>query len=466
MMNVLNEANMNIIKQLGGFQLKTKGKKYRMNKYCLEEMIDEDIIIHNFFTGAQVLIKPFEYSNIFTDYPCDYAEFLINNYFIVPEDFDEQSLVKLMRDRKSIPFTVNYLDHPRSFTILSTTKCNARCFYCYENKAKKKVHMTKETAEKIAKYIIDVAPKNQQLSIGWFGGEPLYNMDVIDIITSRVKSAGFNFYGSMISNGYLFDEKIVEKARYAWNIGNVQITLDGTKEVYNKVKNYIYKGSAYERIINNIHLLLNQDIQVSIRMNCDAYNSESLKQLIVELHEEFKDYKNFSMYVWPIFDENNERTEEQKKILYESLTELESLIQECGYSLSHNIEYDIKGLHCMVDSGDGVIISPNGDLGVCEHFIDSDFFSHVDNPSEKDMEILKSWRNYSEYGELCNNCPIYPICLRMTRCPDENACDEHQKAYMIEHYRKCLKDAIKNKNNKYCEDNHCENTKDSDLSNN
>jgi sulfatase maturation enzyme AslB (radical SAM superfamily) len=192
-----------------------------MNKYCLETEVESGKIIHNFFTGSAVLIRPFEYINIFTDDPCDYAEFLVNNYFIVPEDFNEKELVDLLRSRKQIPFTANYLDHPKSFTILSTTKCNARCFYCYEMHSKGKTHMTIETSEKVAKYIINNAPKYNELQIGWFGGEPLFNVDVIDIITSRVKSAGFNIIGSMVTNGYLFNEELVKRAKYDWNIRNV-----------------------------------------------------------------------------------------------------------------------------------------------------------------------------------------------------------------------------------------------------
>ena len=30
--------------------------------------------------------------NIYTDDPCDYAEFLVNNYFIVHEDFNEKEI--------------------------------------------------------------------------------------------------------------------------------------------------------------------------------------------------------------------------------------------------------------------------------------------------------------------------------------------------------------------------------------
>ena len=457
-MDILNDSNQDIIRQIGGYQFRTKGKKYRLNKYVLEREIEGGTLMHNFFTGSTVLIRPFERMNIFTEYPCDYADYLLNNYFIVPENFDEQYLVDLLRSRKFIPFTDNYLDHPTEFTILSTTKCNARCFYCYEMQSKGKTHMTYETAEKVARYIMDVAPKGNSLSLGWFGGEPLYNLDVIDLITSRLNSAGYEFRGNMISNGYLFDEKLVRRARADWHLENIQITLDGTEEMYNKVKNYIYKdqGSAYKRVLQNMHYLLKAGVFVSVRMNCDHHNAENLKQLVRELHEEFKDYTNFSMYVWPIFEEGFTRTEEEKEQLFKSLVEIESLIQELGYILSHGISFEIKGIHCMVDSGSGVIIGPNGDLGVCEHYIDRDFFSHIDNPSEKNMEILQSWRDYSEYTELCNDCPIYPACQRMKKCPDEMVCDTYQKNYMIEHHKMCLLDVYLQRNRQCnCEGGNC-----------
>ena len=433
-MNIINQSNDFIIQQIGGFQYKTEGKKYRLNKYCIECDIEDGKLIHNGLTGATVMIRPFEYINIYTDDPCDYAEFLVNNYFLVPEDFDEKALVDLLRPRKQMPITSNYLDHPKDFTILSTTKCNARCFYCYEMHNKGKHHMTLETAEKVAKYIIKVAPKNEPLRIGWFGGEPLFNYEVIDIITSRIASAGFRFTGSMITNGYLFNEQLIKRAKSDWHIDNVQITLDGTESVYNKTKNYIYKeGNPYEKVIQNIRILLQENVHVSIRMNCDTHNSENLVVLVNELHSMFKEFPNFSMYVWPIFDENNERSLEENRVLYESLYKIDKLISDLEYPIPHGVNREIKCLHCMVDTGNGVTISPSGDLGVCEHFIDSDFIGHIDNPYVKDFDVIKTWRDYTEYKEICEDCPIYPACLKMKKCPDESVCDIYQKQYHIEH---------------------------------
>lgn len=436
-MNVLNQSNQDILRQLGGIQTKTKERKYRMNKYCLEQKVEEGILIHNFFTGASVMIRPFEYTNIYTDDPCDYAEFLVNNYFLVPEDYDEESIVKLIKERQPLPITVNYLDHPKKFVILTTTKCNARCFYCYELQSKGKTHMTHETAEKVAKYILEVIPKNTEIDLNWFGGEPLYNMDVIEIIVSRVKSAGINFKGSMITNGYLLNEEVVLKAKNEWNITNMQITLDGTEEVYNKVKNYIYKDgeSPYKKVLHNIQLLLDAGINVSVRMNCDQHNAENLKDLIKELDQTFMHRGNFSMYVWPIFEEGFTRTPEEKEKLYKSVLELEELMLSLNYPVSHGLDHRIKGTHCMCDSGDTVTISPNGDLGICEHYIDREFIGHINNPYKKDFDIIKSWRNYVKLIDICHDCPTLPQCLKMNKCPDEVACEQYQKNYWIEHYK-------------------------------
>ena len=113
-----------------------------------------------------------------------------------------------MREKLRKPIDDVYLDHPQSFTILTTTKCNARCFYCYEMKSKNKHHMTPETALKAANYIASVAPKGKTINLNWFGGEPLFNMKAIDIITQRIRDLGVNFMTSFTTNGYLFDKDL------------------------------------------------------------------------------------------------------------------------------------------------------------------------------------------------------------------------------------------------------------------
>lgn len=449
-MEIVKLANQDSIIRLGGEQQRTKGKKYRLNKFCLQTEVEEGTLIYNGLSGALVMIKPVELMNIFTEDPCDYVDFLIANWFLVPENYNEDEILDIIKNNKKIPLTDTYLDHPSSFTIFTTTTCNARCFYCYELKTKGKTPMSMETAEKVAKYIVNCAPKNQEVVLDWFGGEPLFNKDVITLITSRVRSAGFNVRGTMVSNGYLFDDKLIKTAKKDWSLSNVQITLDGTEEVYNKTKNYIYKDceSPFKRIIENIHKLSENDINVSIRMNCDKHNYEDLLKLVDYLGEEFKNNKNISLYVWQIFEEGFTRNEEDKKALCESLTKIEQAIYDKGYDVGHGLNSEINANHCMADRGNAVCIYPNGEIGVCEHYLDSKFVSTVEDPNNKNWEVLRNWRHYIPHTEICSDCPLKPLCLKLEGCTDENICDQYFKEYQLKHYKICLETEWSNyKNN-------------------
>jgi len=452
-MEIINYSDDNEIQLLGGPQLKTVGKHYRLNKFCLKIETEDGTLIRNYLTGALVLLKPMELSSFNIDTECDYINFLINNYFLVPDNYDEEAILKIMRERKTIPITDTYLDHPVHFTILTTTTCNARCFYCYELKVKGKSAMTIDTAEKVSKYIIGCAPKDKTITLDWFGGEPLYNPDIIDLISIRVRSAGFNIVGSIISNGYLFDDKMIKRAKEIWNLNSVQITLDGTEEIYNKTKNYIYKDTnPFKIVIGNIHKLLENNINVSIRMNCDKHNYDNLAELINFLSEEFKDQPRLSPYIWPIFEEGFTRTDEERNELFESIIKLEKTLKEKGFKVGHNNLGGVKGIHCMVDNNNAVCIFPKGEIGICEHYLDSKFVSHIDNPNEKNWDVIKGWRNYMKELDICKDCPIKPGCLKTIGCPDESICFESRRKYLIEHDKLGIIELYENHNNQ-CDDN-------------
>lgn len=445
-MNVILQSNESIIRELKP-QYKSKHKNYRFLKYCVFQDIDGGKLIWNTLTKSLVWIKDSEYENVIDDWDdrYDYIDFLVKNYFIVPEDFNELEVVDVLRKHRQPIMTDNWLESPTGFTILTTTQCNARCFYCYENPVQDKKHMTKKTAKKVVKYIDRVAP-HKNIKLRWFGGEPLYNSEIIDYISERLASLGYNFEGSIISNGYLFDKATCEKAKYVWRFNSVQITLDGTEEIYNKTKRYIYKDdpNPFGRVIENIQNLLDLEINVSIRMNCDKHNAEDLKELVKFLREKFQNNPRLHVYAYPLFELNGfQRTEEYRKLIFDKLEEIEQTIEECGFPAEKRLDAgDMRAIHCMVDTGQDVLISTEGDLGLCEHYITEDFWGHIDDPNKKDWDIIKSWTQYSKPLEICNDCPLYPTCIKSVKCPDCNICDEnwykrevnHLKASVKEHY--------------------------------
>lgn len=437
-MNVIRQANEDIIKFLGGFQQKKKYCNYRFNKYCIfVEQNKRFTIIYNSLTGAIVQIKKVELENIFTDKPYVQQEHLIQNYYLVKEDFDEDALIKSYRQQNKKFTGGNYLESPKSFVIMTTSKCNARCPYCYELPLKNKEHMSDETVEKVSNYIIDNASQYSDLELMFFGGEPLYNKEVISKLITRIIGSGFKINTNMISNGYLFDAQTIDEAINDWNLRNCQITIDGTKEVYNKTKNYIYKDdNAFEKIINNIHQLTKKGIDINIRINVNPKNIDDSINLVQYLIQEFSGNTKVHMYAWEVFQYN---TEKYSKELFEGLIKINDIIYQNGFETPEECEYGIKTVHCMVDSGDAVLINEKGDIGLCEHYTDSLMVSNIQTPEIKNQEVIQSWFDYVSTEEgLCKNCPLRAICLKMHKCTDERICDEYMQKYYIDKLNKII----------------------------
>lgn len=436
-MNVIIQPDQKIMSEIGP-QYKTEGKIYRLLHYITETNYEDSVIMFNHMTKSMIQLSKEERKNML-NLDGDREDFLIKSYFKIPENFNELEVVEELRKRNKKIMTDNWLDHPSTFTILPTTTCNARCFYCYESPMKKQP-MRIETAKKVVEYIKKVAP-TKNVGIGWFGGEPTFNTKVIDLISTELKNSGYSIRSSMISNGYLFNDELVTKAKELWGLNNIQITIDGTEEVYNKTKAYIYKTeeSAYRKVIENIKRLVAAEIKVSIRMNVGAHNYEDLKKVIIELHEEIGQSPYFGMYVHELFEQNGfTRTPEERQEVFQKMEEMEDLLDSLGYDLETSLSFDIKGVHCMVDSGNSVTINPDGTLGNCEHYIDTFNWSHIDNPLEKNWDVLKSWFVETKKTEICEKCPIRPACYKVHGCPDENICDEPMKNYKISKDKKSL----------------------------
>ena len=107
---------------------------------------------------------------------------LIKKWFLVPVNYNEK---KLSDQICALAKAVTLKPGINSCNIFTTTACNARCFYCFEAGAKKRT-MTGETAISVADYIIDNCIDNK-ITLQWFGGEPLCNHKVIDIICNKLK---------------------------------------------------------------------------------------------------------------------------------------------------------------------------------------------------------------------------------------------------------------------------------------
>ncbi len=402
------------------------GQQYRPMYYVVEQPVDEGLLLYHMMTKAMILLTP-EEAEIYHTNPAD-LPLLIEQWFLVPESHDDRLLCRQIRDVAKM--LENRSDAITSYTILTTTDCNARCFYCYEL-GRPRVPMSKETAESTADYIIKHC-QGKNVNLHWFGGEPLYNKPAITLICTRLKEAGIVYSSKMTSNAYLFDDKTITEAKELWKLKKVQITLDGTEKTYNRCKAYIYKNvNAYQRVIGNIHRLQDADIHVSIRLNIDIHNAENLLELADELHREFRSPKGITVYLHMLFEQGNSlssiKDEQKRKFVFSKICDIDSKLKEYGFSKNELIR-KIKTNRCMADNDSSVVIVPSGDIGKCQHYSEDHFIGHLDH-QETNQELVDSFRKIRDEINACETCFFYPNCIWLKLCQDMPHCYEEVRNY-------------------------------------
>ena len=412
--------------ELMDFKRDVRDENYHPSSFVISKEVPEGLLLFHTLTCEMVLACKGR-EDISRD------EYLREHLFAVPESLDEKKLVNQYRTLRKMVDTGDGEDITSSYTIMTTTDCNARCFYCYE-KGRSRIPMSEKTAMKVASLIernYSRLPKDKkEVSLRWFGGEPLYNGNVIDLICSELEKSGVPFKSSMISNGYLFDEDTVQKAVNLWKLQKIQITLDGTEAIYNRSKAFIYDGPAspYRRVVGNIGLLLDAGIKVTVRLNLGLHNADDLFALIRQLSDLYGSRKGFGCYAHVLFEEsagsgNVRQTDESRRLVYEKLEQLERLMANLGIRGNDaSLPKEVRQSWCMADNGKSIMIAPTGDIGLCEHYSEDHFISHIDSADIVDEEMVAKFRERREEIELCNNCPIYPQCIRLKMCEESATC--------------------------------------------
>ena len=407
--------------KLLGEQKVQAGANYRLMTFVVQAAIDDGLLLLHNMTKEMVLLSQ-EEQVVFEQRPTNLPE-LISHWFLVPEEHDDCQLSLQLRNvaRLMEPKQTNIT----GYTVMTTSDCNARCFYCYELGQARRP-MTEQTAQQVAEYIIKHSG-GEEVSIGWFGGEPLFNKPVINHIANRLKEAGVKYSSTMTSNGFLLDAETVKEAHDLWNLKNVQITIDGTEQTYNRVKAFIYKGvNAYETVMQNIGHLLAADIAVTIRMNIDMHNADDLERLAEELHERFKDDKHLSAYLHLLFEDNAKRVgacnDDKRRLLMEKMRLIEDKLEGWGLFRRHTYEPMIKTGYCMADNDSSVVIQPDGYITKCEHYTDSHHVGHI-NQAKQDAEKIAYFKEKGTMvKEFCRKCVKYPDCMFLLSCPNFEEC--------------------------------------------
>ena len=419
---------------------------YRPMYYVVEQPVDEGLLLYHTMTKALLLLTPSE-AEVYKTHPSDLPQ-LIERWFLVPKAHNDRLLCRQIRDVARM--LEKQSDAITSYTILTTTDCNARCFYCYEM-GRSRIPMSCEIALQTADYIIDHC-QGQAVSLHWFGGEPLYNKPVVTLICQHLKDAGIKYTSKMTSNGFLFDDDTIKEAKDLWQLHEVQITLDGTEKIYNRSKAYIYKNvSAYQKVIGNIHRLIEANITVRIRLNLYIHNADNLMQLVEELHQEFDDSKGIIVHIHPLYEKSKGSLAmhdgQKRAFIFGKMKEIYASLSEYGFVEPAKLRKSIKRYACQADNDQCVMIMPTGHIGKCDQYTEDHFIGHIIHETY-DQEQIEQFKELRQEIGTCTTCPIYPTCMVLKLCISSGHCYEEAREQAIHGIRQGMLNAYQQiKNN-------------------
>ncbi|WP_432403368.1 radical SAM protein [Wukongibacter sp. M2B1] len=339
----------------------------------------------------------------------------IENGMIVHDDIDELEKVSYLMNK------TKYQDRIFFLVIVPTLNCNFRCSYCYEER--KDLRMNDQIIENIVDYVRKVSKKIKMLHIAWFGGEPMLEYETIKKLTKRFQeicdNEGCNYNAKMTSNGYLFTEERINELEDL-GIKSIQITLDGEKEYHNKSRPLKDGSGTFDKILDNINKIAEKNIQISLRINLDKENKDSIPMLLERIPEEKR--KNIEVSISNVFQN---KKKENQFALYKtaidkgyrfSQTKNSYSICQASFTNSFTVQPDGKITSCQMASEKGLhfgTIEKNGELNITNgsSFTKSKYLTALSNEKCRECYLLPKCIGGCHLGQYENNS----VCITKKR---------------------------------------------------
>ena len=426
--------------------------QYRLSHYTICTQLDHSdgkyMLVHG-YTGA-IDIASESIATYLTSHDTlspDSAPFtentwntLVNRGYITTKTPDEEfAFVKRMADvfhKRSKLFS--------SFIFIPSYDCNFRCPYCIEsvmsgggNNWSKRTFI-REMVDRAYDAMLEIAPheKLRGKQIILYGGEPLLaeNKEIVTYMVEKGQSLGYTFMA--ITNGYDLDH-------YTHLLGpdkvsRLQITVDGTKEWHNQRRVHYRDGGSFDKIVANIKLALESGVYVSVRVNTDRLNFDSiatLKTLFTELG--YYNYDNrFSIYAGFLYDNENSDPAQsshipipKKSTYFDTLTELDSKIRETHLNIdcpsdrlyrairqaiANKKPLSFNSIGCASQSG-AYVLDPKGDIYTCLEIVGQPQYI-IGNYAASDgirwkEETLAQWHGHNiATSPTCSKCKYAFMC--------------------------------------------------------
>jgi uncharacterized protein len=251
------------------------------SKYNINSRIKDssDYYLVNILSGnADVLSEEENFLlNKFKEFGLDESDY--SNELIQKGYFVKLEEEKKLYQKEYFDFIDNRDSDEIQIFFVTNYYCNFACSYCYQDEYENiKTELNNEIIDSFFSYINNEF-KNRDKYITIFGGEPLLNnprqKELIQYIIHKANLSGLDI--SIVSNGYYLEEYI--DILKTGKIREVQVTLDGTKEVHDSRRFLKDKTGSFDKIVKGIDSAIQNEITINLRMVIDKSNVNDLPEL-------------------------------------------------------------------------------------------------------------------------------------------------------------------------------------------
>ncbi len=408
-------------------------KDYKFSPYIYKvEADDGSIIVCNTFTRFVCALNQDIAKHIEPDgYPSKFwldslsqkhLEEFVKNRILIDASADElKTYLETYTLFDSILNNNTSLDR---YNILTSTGCNARCYYCFEDGYYPRVeHMSMETADKVADYILRSHDPSKKIYLRWFGGEPLVNIRAIDRISAILNKNNVDYFSTMSTNGLLCNSGVVEKAKTLWRMSKVRITLDGWGEEHDTRKRFVSTKDGFSIIMRNIDYIVKSGMIMIVRLSVDRNNHDSLMKLTEYFIDKYSGCDNFKMYAHCLHDDVTETSFKEHPEVFSAVNDscdrLTKRIMEAKMYDYERLQPDGFRMYlCAAQEPTKISITPSGKICKCECLSNDEVSWGTVDGEMLDEKIFNYWhKGFNECREKCKGCFMLPLCTPFSICP-------------------------------------------------
>lgn len=366
----------------------------------------KEIMIHKFCTNGKYLVLDVNSGSL---YELDKASFdLLGENGLIGEDSELQKLVdegKLYSEDDWSAEATTKVNRKgvKALCLMMTEDCNLRCGYCFADGGNCKDLMPFEVAKNAIDYVAANSAGRNNIDIDFFGGEPLLNYECLvkTVKYARNIEEKFNkhFKFTVTTNGVLLDE-----AKRIWlndNMDNIVLSLDGRREVNDRMRKTTNGKGSYEIIIDNLieMVKLRKDKEHYIRGTYTHFNLGFSKD--VDYMRKLG-FKNISLEpVVASLEKDYSIKQEDLPIIKKEYENLAKEYKNSDYLFFHFLVGGSCGAKRLAGCGAGneyLAVAPDGKIFACHQFVGDEAFALNEELAEKFDNINVNSK------EKCKNC--------------------------------------------------------------